>query len=100
VSDVHQPASAGGGPAQDGGPADFDQRLSEAFKAGLDLPAGTDATTLVFGQHRHWDSLGHMSLIITLEQTFGVSLEDDDVLEIDSYASAAAVLRSKDRAGS
>ena len=84
--------------AQDG--PDFDQMLSEAFKVGLDLPAETDVTTLVFGQHRHWDSLGHMSLVIALEQTFGVSLGDEDVLEIDSYASAAAVLRSKDRAGS
>jgi len=84
--------------AQDG--PDFDQLLSEAFTAGLDLPADTDVTTLAFGEHRHWDSLGHMSLVLALEQTFGVSLGDEDVLEIGSYASAAAVLRSKDRAGS
>jgi acyl carrier protein len=84
--------------AQDG--PGFDQLLSEAFKVGLDLPAETDVTRLVFGEHRHWDSLGHMSLVIALEQAFGVSLADEDVLEIDSYASAAAVLRSKDRAGS
>ena len=80
--------------------AGFDRMLEEAFRTGLDLPAETDVTLLVFGEHRHWDSLGHMSLVITLEQTFGVSLGDEDVLEIDSYASAAAVLRSKDRAGS
>ena len=84
--------------AQDG--PSFEQMLSEAFMVGLDLPAETDVTTLVFGRHRHWDSLGHMSLVIALEQTFGVSLGEKDVLEIDSYASAAAVLRSKDRAGS
>jgi acyl carrier protein len=98
VSDQRRPTTTG--PAQDGGLTDFDQRLFEAFRAGLDLPAETDVTTLVYGQHRHWDSLGHMSLVIALEQTFGVSLGDDDVLEIDSYASAAAVLRSRDRAGS
>jgi acyl carrier protein len=78
----------------------FDQRLAEAFMVGLDLPVETDVTALAFGEHRHWDSLGHMSLVITLEQTFGVSLEERDVLEIDSYAAAAAVLRSKERAGS
>jgi acyl carrier protein len=76
---------------------DFNQMLAEAFRAGLDLPAETDVTTLVFGEHHHWDSLGHMSLVLTLEQTFGISLGDEDVLEIDSYASAAAVLG---RAGS
>jgi acyl carrier protein len=84
--------------AQDG--PDFDRRLSEAFKVGLDLPAETDVTALAFGEHQHWDSLGHMSLVMALEQTFGVSLGEEDVLEIDSYASAAAVLRAKDRAGS
>ncbi|WP_327043775.1 acyl carrier protein [Microbispora sp. NBC_01189] len=83
-------------PMQDG--PGFEQMLSEAFKVGLDLPPDTDVTTLAFGRHRHWDSLGHMSLVITLEQTFGVSLGEEDVLEIDSYATAAAVLKSKDRA--
>src|SRR4051794_36015456 len=100
MSDPHQPMTTGAGPAQDGGRTDFDQMLSEAFTVGLDLPAETDVSTLAFGEHRHWDSLGHMSLVIALEQAFGVSLGDEDVLEIDSYASAAAVLRSKDRAGS
>jgi acyl carrier protein len=79
---------------------DFDRLLADAFTVGLDLPAGTDVTVLVFGEHRHWDSLGHMSLVMALEQTFGVSLGDEEVLEIDSYASAAAVLRSRDRTGS
>ena len=78
----------------------FDQMLSESFRVGLDLPADTDVTTLAFEQHRHWDSLGHMSLVVTLEETFGVSLDEKDVLGINSYVSAAAVLRSKDRAGS
>jgi acyl carrier protein len=97
VSDQRRPTTTG--PAQDAGRTDFDQMLSEAFKAGLDLPAETDVTLLAFGEHRHWDSLGHMSLVIAIEQMFGVTLENEDVLEIDSYASAAAVLRSKDRTG-
>jgi acyl carrier protein len=78
----------------------FHEKLSEAFSAGLDLPAGTDMTQLAVGQHRKWDSLGHMSLIATLEEAFGVSLTEMEVLAIDSYTSAAEVLRSRDRAGS
>lgn len=80
--------------AADGEP-DFNQTLAEAFRAGLDLPAGTDLTSLAFGQHRNWDSLGHMSLISALEESFAVSLSEAEVLEIDSHASAADVLRSK-----
>jgi acyl carrier protein len=79
--------------AQDG--STFDQLLTDSFIAGLDLPDDTDVTTLAFGQHQHWDSLGHLSLVVALETAFGVSLDRDDVLAIDTYAAAAAVLRSK-----
>lgn len=72
----------------------FDDRLTEAFHAGLDLPADTDMATLAFGEHPHWDSLGHMSLVTTLEEAFAVTLSEDDVMAIVSYASAAAVLRA------
>ncbi len=82
------------------GPLSFDEMLAESFRVGLDLPADTDVTTLAFEQHPHWDSLGHMSLVVALEETFGLSLDEEDVLAIQSYASAAAVLKSKDRAGS
>jgi acyl carrier protein len=79
---------------------DFHRKLTQAFNAGLDLPAGTELESLAFGQHRNWDSLGHMSLIATLEEAFGVSLSEAEVLGIDSYASAAEVLRSKNPASS
>ncbi len=78
----------------------FNYMLSEAFRMGLDLPPDTDVTTLAFGEHRHWDSLGHLSLIVTLEKTFGVSLGEQDVLEIDSYAAVVTVLKTRVRAGS
>lgn len=78
----------------------FYNKLSEAFSVGLDLPSGTDMTMLSFGQHKKWDSLGHMSLVTTLEETFGVSLTETEVLAIDSYTSAAEILRSRQSAGS
>lgn len=74
--------------------ATFDDRLTEAFHRGLDLPAGTDVSTLAFGEHPHWDSLGHMSLVVALEEAFSVTLSEDDVMAVDSYASAAAVLEA------
>ncbi|WP_106190266.1 acyl carrier protein [Umezawaea tangerina] len=68
--------------------------MTAAFRAGLDLPADADATALTFGGHPHWDSLGHMSLVTTIEEAFAVELSEDDVMAIDSYASAAAVLKA------
>lgn len=77
---------------------DFDELLAESFRTGLDLPPDTDVIGLVIEGHPHWDSLGHMSLVVAIEQAFGVTLEEADVLALDSYASAVAIL--KERSGS
>ncbi|MDR7275575.1 acyl carrier protein [Catenuloplanes atrovinosus] len=84
-----------GNPGPDRNEAEFERRLADAFRTGLDLPSGIDVTTLAFGQHRNWDSLGHMSLIVALEQEFGIRLVDDGVLDIDTYATAASAVRSE-----
>ncbi|WP_084597719.1 acyl carrier protein [Micromonospora chokoriensis] len=69
--------------------------LEEAFRAGLDLPDDTTVKSLSYGGHRNWDSLGHMSLIVAIEQAFDVELDEDEVLRIDSYAAAAAMLAAR-----
>jgi acyl carrier protein len=74
--------------------ATFDDRLADAFRAGLDLPAGAEVTALAFGEHPHWDSLGHMSLVTALEEAFAVTLSEDDVMAIDRYEAAVAVLKA------
>lgn len=82
-----------------GGPS-CEVRLVEAFRKGLDLPPDTDVGRLAFGRHPHWDSLGHMSLLTTLEESFGVALDGDDVDQLDSYDAALSILRAKDALGS
>ena len=32
-----------------------------------------------------WDSIGHMSLMGMLEETFNISLEMDDIIDFSSY---------------
>ena len=32
-----------------------------------------------------WDSLGHMGLIAELEETFGIQMEMDDIIDFSSY---------------
>lgn len=39
-----------------------------------------------------WDSLRHMNLVIALEETFGVELDDDQVAEILTYKLIKIVL--------
>ncbi|MFF2374983.1 acyl carrier protein [Streptomyces xiamenensis] len=73
---------------------DFHDRLTEAFREALDLPSDTDVTSLVYGEHDHWDSLGHVQLVIALETMFDVKLSGSEVVELKSYDTAAAVVRS------
>ena len=40
-----------------------------------------------------WDSLGHLNLVIALEEEFGVSLSADDVLAMRDVGSIRRVLR-------
>jgi acyl carrier protein len=40
-----------------------------------------------------WDSVGHMSLMAELEDSFDISLEMDDVIEFGTYATGITTLR-------
>jgi acyl carrier protein len=39
-----------------------------------------------------WDSFGHMRLVMSVEERFGVTLGMDQVLEIDSYGALCRLL--------
>jgi acyl carrier protein len=73
----------------------FDTLLETAFRTGLDLRLEEDVTILIFDEHPHWDSLGHISLIDALEREFGVEFDDGEVMTINSYSAAVTLLRSR-----
>jgi acyl carrier protein len=75
--------------------SEFDQVLAQAFRSALDLTPEEDVEVVAFEQHLHWDSLGHISLVLLLEEVFGVELDEEDVLAIDSYSAARTLLRSR-----
>jgi acyl carrier protein len=49
--------------------------------------------TLEYQSIESWDSVGHMSLIVSLEEAFGVSFEIDDILDFSSYSKGIEILR-------
>jgi acyl carrier protein len=69
-----------------------DPRLAEAFRRALDLGEDVDVTTLAYGAHPNWDSVGHMVLVAELEETYGVMLDTDDVIGLSDYAAAVELL--------
>lgn len=40
-----------------------------------------------------WDSVGHMSLMASLEETFGISLDTDDIIDFSSYEKGKEIIK-------
>ena len=40
-----------------------------------------------------WDSIGHMSLVGKLEDTFNISMEMDDIIDFSSYEYGKKILK-------
>ena len=40
-----------------------------------------------------WDAVGHMTLMSTLEDTFDIMMETDDIIDFDSYEKGIEILK-------
>jgi acyl carrier protein len=49
--------------------------------------------TLEYQSIELWDSIGHMELIVMLEEEFGISFETDDIIDFSSYAKGIEILK-------
>lgn len=43
----------------------------------------------------HWDSMAHMNLLLCIEEEFGMSLTDQDILDLNSFEVAVEIVREK-----
>ncbi|CAM7177718.1 MULTISPECIES: acyl carrier protein [Enterobacter] len=43
-----------------------------------------------------WDSVGHMSMIAALEDTFDIMLETEDIIDFSSWEKGIAILKKYD----
>ena len=43
-----------------------------------------------------WDSVGHMSLIAALEDSFDIMMETDDIIDLSSYEKGKEILAKDD----
>lgn len=48
---------------------------------------------LVYQGVQAWDSVGHMGMIAAIEESFGIALDTDDIIEFSSYAVGTEILR-------
>lgn len=68
----------------------YNQTFCEAFEITEDKLAG-----LQYQQIELWDSVGHMTLIANLEDSFDIMMETDDIIDLSSYEKGLKILSEK-----
>lgn len=48
---------------------------------------------LKYNTIKQWDSVGHMNMIGKLEETFGITMEMDDIIDFSSYKTGIKILK-------
>jgi acyl carrier protein len=61
------------------------EKLRAVFVESLDLDEGVDVEKLEYRGIEAWDSVGHMSLVAAIEDTFDVQLDTDQVIDLSSF---------------
>jgi acyl carrier protein len=61
----------------------------------LQVPAAKITEDLAMTDVESWDSLKHMELIVSLEQTFGIELSFDEIVSMRNVREIKRVLREK-----
>jgi acyl carrier protein len=69
-----------------------EQKLRQAFAAGLRLPESDVHEDLRYANSAGWDSIAHMALVASLDDTFNIMLDTDDVIDMSSYSKAREIL--------
>ena len=61
------------------------EKYEEAFMKALDLKTKDGLEDLKYQDIPAWDSVGHMTLIAELEDTFDIEIETDDIIDFSSF---------------
>lgn len=68
----------------------YNQAFCDAFEITEDKLTG-----LQYQQIELWDSVGHMTLIANLEDSFDIMMETDDIIDLSSYEKGMEILTNK-----
>lgn len=76
--------------------ADID-RVREVIASTFKLPPGSVRADAAMGTLTAWDSVGHVNLMMVIEQEFGIFLEVEDFARLTSVKAIADYLQQQPR---
>ena len=71
------------------------ERVQTAVATTLKVPAGVITATTRDVDVPAWDSMGHLNLMMALEQTFDITLEVEDFANLTSVPAILAYLQNR-----
>ena len=64
----------------------------KTFISSLAIDEKIFSEKLEYNEIPEWDSIGHMTLMSGLEESFGITLETDDIIDFSSYKKGKEIL--------
>lgn len=71
------------------------EKYINAFVDGLEINA-SKVDGLKYQEVPEWDSVGHMSLIACIEETFDIMMDTDDIIDFSSFEAGIEILKKYD----
>jgi acyl carrier protein len=68
-------------------------RLIDCFVQTFAIEREQVTLKLTYQSIPQWDSVGHMALVVEIENTFNVTLDTDDIIGMSDVAKAVEILR-------
>ena len=69
--------------------------VQEAFKAAFDINPQLVSLETTASDISAWDSVGHLSLAGNLEEIFAISLDVDELMEMESVREIVRIIEAK-----
>ena len=67
------------------------EKYTQVFVETFEVSA-EEAQGLKYQDVEAWDSVGHMGLIATLEDAFGIMMDTDDIIDFNSFEKGKEIL--------
>ncbi len=71
------------------------EKYTNTFVEALEIEA-EQVKGLTYQAIDNWDSVGHMTLIATIEEAFGIMMETDDIIDFSSFETGIEILKKYD----
>tara|TARA_Y100000590_G_C15145111_1_gene797629 strand:+ start:252 stop:488 length:237 start_codon:yes stop_codon:yes gene_type:complete len=72
---------------------DNSEKYKKTFIEALSIDKSAFKESIKYNEIPEWDSIGHMTLMSGLEETFKITLETDDIIDFSSYNKGKEILK-------